>query len=580
MRENLLLQNAFDLGLKRLAAGDFSAAYRVFSSIVIAYPGHPAALQALGVAARRMGRLEDAVTHFELALAAAPEDANSHNGLANTLDDLDRPQDALCHYDRAIDLMPAGLDAHVNRGLLLRKMGRFEEAEAGLEAAAQLAPFQAEAWLALGLTRLDMDLIVPAIAALDRALALDPDNAVALLARAQAAADHGNEALGYYNRLRAFPRLTHPRALGEAAALHKIGAGREAINLLEALLADDPQWKDGQAALANLRWQWEDPGDFLRGYGAPPLPALRSDYLAALARAGRYHEILAVIDTGGWDEEFLLIQALAASEIGDMQRAEATFRRFHAVGGASGVAYVRHLLRMRAFDAAAGLSERLIAAGDNAAWPYLTTSWRLLGDCRWQHLEDVAFVKTVDLSAIVNLDDLECTLRQLHLAPRAPINQSVLGGTQTDGNLFLHGDPVLQALRRAVNVAVDDYIRQLPPAEPAHPLLEKPREAFRVTGAWSVLLAPGGIHSSHTHPQGWISSAFYVRMPSGPCSGDLIFGKPPLELGLELSPILTIQPAPGKLVLFPSYFWHGTTEFDEGDRLSVAFDVNSGRLKR
>jgi Putative 2OG-Fe(II) oxygenase len=29
----------------------------------------------------------------------------------------------------------------------------------------------------------------------------------------------------------------------------------------------------------------------------------------------------------------------------------------------------------------------------------------------------------------------------------------------------------------------------------------------------------------------------------------------------------------GRLVLFPSTNWHGTLPFDEGERLSIAFDV-------
>jgi hypothetical protein len=35
-----------------------------------------------------------------------------------------------------------------------------------------------------------------------------------------------------------------------------------------------------------------------------------------------------------------------------------------------------------------------------------------------------------------------------------------------------------------------------------------------------------------------------------------------------------VRPEPGKLVLFPSYFWHGTVPFhSEKTRLTVAFDV-------
>jgi hypothetical protein len=35
-----------------------------------------------------------------------------------------------------------------------------------------------------------------------------------------------------------------------------------------------------------------------------------------------------------------------------------------------------------------------------------------------------------------------------------------------------------------------------------------------------------------------------------------------------------VQPVPGRLVLVPSYRWHGTVPFQSGDpRLTIAFDV-------
>jgi len=38
-----------------------------------------------------------------------------------------------------------------------------------------------------------------------------------------------------------------------------------------------------------------------------------------------------------------------------------------------------------------------------------------------------------------------------------------------------------------------------------------------------------------------------------------------------------VKPKPGMLVLFPSYFWHGTVPFEDGGRrLTAAFDVVPG----
>ncbi|HUE65627.1 MAG TPA: putative 2OG-Fe(II) oxygenase, partial [Rhizomicrobium sp.] len=52
------------------------------------------------------------------------------------------------------------------------------------------------------------------------------------------------------------------------------------------------------------------------------------------------------------------------------------------------------------------------------------------------------------------------------------------------------------------------------------------------------------------------------------------FGESPFGLGKDDRPSRVVTPAVGKLVLFPSYFWHGTARFMANHpRLTVAFDV-------
>ena len=82
---------------------------------------------------------------------------------------------------------------------------------------------------------------------------------------------------------------------------------------------------------------------------------------------------------------------------------------------------------------------------------------------------------------------------------------------------------------------------------------------------------------NHLHPEGWISSAYYVSLPAAAKSGEtqegwIKFGEPRWPLphcGVEK----IIQPKEGRLVLFPSYMWHGTIPFSEGERMTAPFDV-------
>jgi hypothetical protein len=99
------------------------------------------------------------------------------------------------------------------------------------------------------------------------------------------------------------------------------------------------------------------------------------------------------------------------------------------------------------------------------------------------------------------------------------------------------------------------------------------------TGSWSVRLVGGGFHANHVHPMGWLSSALYIALPPDlgkEQAGWLTLGEPQAELNLDLPPHRMVEPKPGRLALFPSWMWHGTRPFGEGERLTVAFDVARG----
>ncbi len=112
-----------------------------------------------------------------------------------------------------------------------------------------------------------------------------------------------------------------------------------------------------------------------------------------------------------------------------------------------------------------------------------------------------------------------------------------------------------------------------------HPFLSRKSERFRFAGSWSCRLGQQGFHTNHIHPEGWISSSYYVSLPEavaegGTHAGWIKFGETNLELG-ELERIEKIvQPEEGLLVLFPSYMFHGTDPFASNEvRTTVAFDV-------
>ena len=97
---------------------------------------------------------------------------------------------------------------------------------------------------------------------------------------------------------------------------------------------------------------------------------------------------------------------------------------------------------------------------------------------------------------------------------------------------------------------------------------------------WATVLGPGGVQLPHLHPLGWLSGVYYVQVPSGMTAeggdaGALEIGQLPARVSHTHEPERRMVSAvAGKLVVFPSYFYHRTLPFISGkQRISIAFDV-------
>jgi tetratricopeptide (TPR) repeat protein len=215
-----------------------------------------------------------------------------------------------------------------------------------------------------------------------------------------------------------------------------------------------------------------------------------------------------------------------------------------------------------------------------------TTALRLLNDPRYELFCDYdRMVLSTLLEAPTGWPDLSSFLTELtsHLnALHNPhghrlLYQSLRQGTETTQDLSRSQDPVIQALFHAFAAPIARYRERIGPGEDA--LRRRNRGPTRFNGGWSVRLHRDGYHTSHVHPRGWISSAFYVQLPDSmraghTAQGILSFGAPGMLTPLSLPAELSVRPEVGLLVLFPSYFWHGTLPFhSEQPRLTVAFDA-------
>jgi uncharacterized protein (TIGR02466 family) len=226
-----------------------------------------------------------------------------------------------------------------------------------------------------------------------------------------------------------------------------------------------------------------------------------------------------------------------------------------------------------------------LAPENQSLWGWAATAARAVGDPLYGELYDYdAMVAVYDLETPAGwerreafLTDLSAALDRLHVYAEHPSNQSLRHGSQTLHLLTGSDDPALQAFFRALETPIRAHMAKL--GQGPDPLRRRNTGAYRIQGAWSVRLRPGGFHKDHFHPEGWLSSAFYVETPKAAVDGDgrqgwLRLGRPPFRTEPELPPQRWIKPEPGRLALFPSYMWHGTEPFTtEERRTTIAFDV-------
>lgn len=388
----------------------------------------------------------------------------------------------------------------------------------------------------------------------------------------------------------------HPDiARNQALALISEQRLDEAHALLADRLARHPDWLDGHKALATLNWTQGDQQHFsdhlaVACRAQPNNQALWLAWFRNLAQARDWPAAFAVLDEAerhlGTVPPLIASRLFVAVESGSADAQSWLDATANFQGDVISLCRIRHALRNG--DPGRAEQEALaLTAGASAMlyWPYLSLAWRMQGDARAEWLDRPGeLISALETGWNTDeLQDLAEVLRVLHTAAEPYIEQSVRGGTQTDRSVLLRHEPALQAIKARLLDLVRDYIDHLPPHDPTHPLLSAPRDkALLIEGSWSVRLASQGYNVPHTHAMGWLSTAFYVSLPEPeqmgpPPAGQIAFGIAPAELGLGLAPYRMIEPAPGRLAVFPSTMWHGTVPFNDGERLVIAFDIKRPR---
>jgi predicted Zn-dependent protease len=461
-----------------------------------------------------------------------------------------------------------------------------------------------QAWIILGTILREQSRPRDAETAFRRAIAMAPRDPIAQhnLGALLSAEDRPEDALAALNRAQALGLNAAELHVNRGRALMQLYRLDEAEKAYARAAASEPRDRTAQAMLAQLRFMRGDPEfarDLIAICAANPDHAGLQLTLAELRRrandlAGAEGTLRSLRDRLGAFPELSSALARVLLDAGRLPEAMAEallgLQMRPADIGIGDIAASTLLTGGRPDQALALIRQHRSRKPEDQRWiAYEATAARLLGQPLYGQLYDYSrFVRVYDLEAPTGWTDmgafnaaLEIALRSRHVFKTHPLDQSLRNGSQTARNLLTDKDKVVQALLGAFSAPIADYLRSID-AEPEHPLSSEGRGAVGFKGCWSVDLHGRGYHVNHVHPEGWISSAYYVKTPESAIDptqrhGWIKFGESPLPLP-TITPQHFIQPRPGRLVLFPSYMWHGTQPVLDGDqRLTVAFDAIAPR---
>jgi tetratricopeptide (TPR) repeat protein len=573
------------------------------SPLLAAHPAHPGALYLGGMIASMRQDWRMAEDRLRRALAAAPAQPRILLLLSQALRAQGRAAEAAALYRPLAAAKNAASGLRVECALAMEESGDMQRARRLYRLAWGRGGDPAAA---LGLARLlsSGGQASAAEALLRQALAgstadasmkarLEHQLGVALKMQ-----QRWDEAIGRMRAAAACAPLDRRSSLERASLLRQMSRPEEAVCLYESLLETDPLDLDVHLLLNELRHSLGEAPALLASYdqalrrapGAVQLPLAKGRLLLKLGRPDEAKlAFQAALALSAAHPGALAGLARALELLGDLSGADAAHAaNISAQDGDALEAYAAFLLRHEDAARAGKLAEAAIRLrpASQGAWALLGLCLRQAGSARADWLNDYRrHVRVFDLApphgygdmAAFNRD-LAAGLEQLHAAGHAYLTQTLRGGTQTHEEIFYNGHGLVDRLLPRITAAVQTYIREMAD-DPSHPLPARRGRGFRYGGSWSSQLGDRGFHVNHIHQRGWISSCYYVAMPgvaedATAQQGWLKFGEASEDFGPRFTPCRSIQPLPGRLVLFPSYMWHGTIAFhDPQKRTTIAFDA-------
>ncbi len=586
--------------LSLLQEGELAEAEAACRAILTRAPRHAPALHLLALVRKDAGDPAASEQLMRQSIEIDPRNADYRSNLASLLRRLGRGAEAERSYREALSVDPRHSAARFGLIRALNDLNQYSAAEAECRILLAEQGSDPRAWTTFAMTLREQNRLAEAEAAYRRALAISPEHATAHhnLGSLLVGMERAEEALAELERARALGVKGFEISFNTGRVLTQLYRIEEAERAFADAVALNPRYAEAQLNLARLRFMRGDP-QFTRDLAAAAAAhaedtALQTLLGTVLWRAGdyqaaerHYRDLLA---RRGSDPEVRAALAQVLHEAGRLKEAEVEAAEA-AIVKPQDARVIETLVsillaRGRPDEAVPFIQKQRSRTPDDQGWiAYEATAARLMDQPLHRELYDYArFVRTYDLEAPAgwpSMAELNAALLR-GLAARHPfaihpLDQSLRNGSQSARSLLTDPDPAIRAILQAFQEPIEDYRRSIG-AQPGHPLTARNRGATEFSGAWSVQLRREGFHVNHFHPQGWISSAYYVSVPEevsdvNAMSGWIKFGETRYPVpGAHAETF--IKPRPGRLVLFPSYMWHGTNPIHGPEpRVTIAFDA-------
>ena len=499
-----------------------------------ANPQDPIALNVAGIAAFQAGEHESGLDLLRTAVAFAPENAEARTNLGNILAVLDQPADAEAAYKGAMAADPEYAEAAFNLGVLMEARDRPQEA----------------------------------LDAYERALEISPA--------------HAGAAQGRGNALKALKRLDDAQATYEALLAQNPALPEARTNLAAVL----QELGDFEAAAREARRAFEADPDLLEA---------EYNYAIACQELGRYEEAITAY-------EHVLVEVpehapsalnigYGLQQLGKLDEAADAFTRAIGIDPQFAKAHVNLAdLRLQQGDPKAALEVCDAFLKDHPAQTDLLAFRAIalsdLGESEQvRELMDFGrFVHPVRVAPPEGYDGLEAFNDALcaHVLAHptltfSPQSHATREGKHS-GELLAEPKGPIAGLEAEILKAASAYRDSL--EDDRHPFVARKPGDWTLS-VWGVVMQAAGHQIPHIHPAAWLSGVYYPKLPDivgsdgGGKAGWIEFGRPPAHFHNAIEPEThSVQPEPGLMVLFPSYFYHHTVPFEsEGTRISIAFDL-------